>query len=154
MIEDRKYQTDVIAEFMRTTAQFRRIIIVAPTGSGKTVIGAAIIKDYVERHKTVLVLVHRRELVRQTVKKLRELGVWCGVIAADADRFDVMPLAPVQVASIQTLHARAIRTERMELPPADLVVVDECHHATAPTWRNILDAYPDAIILDSCPADL
>jgi superfamily II DNA or RNA helicase len=35
----------------------------------------------------------------------------------------------------------------MQLPPATLVVVDECHHATANTWRTILDAYPNAVIL-------
>jgi DNA repair protein RadD len=151
MIEDRPYQTNIIAEFHRTTAHFKRIIIVAPTGSGKTVIGAAIVKNYVGQRKEVLVLVHRRELVRQTVKKLRDLGVWCGVIQADADENE-MPMAPVQVASIQTLWARAMREgpngrTRMDLPAADLVVVDECHHAWAETWRKILDAYPDAIIL-------
>jgi superfamily II DNA or RNA helicase len=80
MIEDRQYQTDVIAEFHRTTAHFKRIILVAPTGSGKTVIASAIIKDYVKRHKTVLVLCHRGEIVNQTVAKLREFGMWCGII--------------------------------------------------------------------------
>jgi DNA repair protein RadD len=151
MIEDRPYQIDIIAKFMRTAAEFKRIIIVASTGAGKTVIAAAIIKNYVSRRKQVLVLAHRREIVRQTVKKLRDLGVWCGVIQASAGESE-MPMAPVQVASMQTLWARAMRQgpngkTRMELPPADLVVVDECHHATAETWRTILDAYPDAIIL-------
>ena len=53
----------------------------------------------------------------------------------------------VQVAAIQTLHARAIRRERMELPPADLLVVDECHHCPAQTYRKIIEAYPDAMLL-------
>jgi DNA repair protein RadD len=151
MIEDRPYQTDIIAKFMHTTAEFRRIIVVAPTGSGKTVIAAAIIKDYVSRRKEVLVLAHRREIVRQTVKKLRDLGVWCGVIQAGAGESE-MPMAPVQVASIQTLWSRCMRQgpngkTRMKLPPATLVVVDECHHCPAETYRNILAAYPDAIVL-------
>jgi superfamily II DNA or RNA helicase len=38
-------QLDIVAECMRTTAQFKRIILVAPTGAGKTVIAVAIIKD-------------------------------------------------------------------------------------------------------------
>lgn len=147
MIALRPYQTNVIAEFHRTTARFKRVILVAPTGAGKTVIGAEIIKDYVARHRTVLVLAHRREIVNQTRAKLREAGVWCGVIMAGADRLEAMPGAPVQVASVQTLDARAMRGNRLELPPADLVVVDECHHATARTWRAILDAYPDATVL-------
>ena len=35
----------------------------------------------------------------------------------------------------------------MDLPPADLLVIDECHHATANTYRKIIDAYPDATLL-------
>jgi hypothetical protein len=147
MIEDRQYQTDVIAEFHRTTAQFKRIILVAPTGSGKTVIASAIIKDYVKRHKTVLVLCDRGEIVNQTVAKLREFGMWCGIIWAEAGRMDVQQLAPVQVASIQTLHARAIRSTRLELPQADLVVVDEAQHIKARTWQEIVNSYPNAILL-------
>jgi superfamily II DNA or RNA helicase len=149
MIEDRPYQTDIIAEFHRTTARFKRIILVAPTAAGKTVIAAAIIKDFVKRRQEVLVLAHRREIIGQTSKKLRDLGIWDGVILAGEDE---MPMAPVQLASVQTLWSRAMRqgpngTTRMELPPATLVVVDECHHSTTNTWRKILNAYPDAIIL-------
>jgi superfamily II DNA or RNA helicase len=47
--------------------------------------------------------------------------------------------APVQVASIQTLVRR-------ELPPADLVFIDEAHHAAAGSYRKILDAYPEALV--------
>jgi DNA repair protein RadD len=147
MIEERPYQNDIIAKFMRTTAEFKRIILVAPAGSGKTVIGGSIIKEYVARHHMVLVLCHRAEIINQTIAKLRELGLWVGIIWAEADRLDVQPLAPVQVASIPTLHARAIRTERMQLPDANLVVVDEAHHVKARTWREILDAYRNATIL-------
>jgi DNA repair protein RadD len=43
--------------------------------------------------------------------------------------------------------ARAVRSRRIELPPADLVVVDECHHATARTWRRIIEAYTTARLL-------
>jgi superfamily II DNA or RNA helicase len=73
MIEDRPYQADILAEFMRTTARYKRIILVAPTGAGKTVIAAEIIKDYVRRHKTALVIAHRREVIRQTKAKLHDL---------------------------------------------------------------------------------
>jgi DNA repair protein RadD len=63
----RPYQSDVVAEFERTIAAGqKRIILVAPTGSGKTIIGAEIIKRAVERHQTVLVLAHRREIITHT----------------------------------------------------------------------------------------
>ena len=35
----------------------------------------------------------------------------------------------------------------MDLPPADLLIIDECHHAPAETYQQIIDAYPDAILL-------
>jgi superfamily II DNA or RNA helicase len=53
----------------------------------------------------------------------------------------------VQVASVQTLTARAIRGSAIELPPADLVIVDEGHHSMAETYRKVIDKYPDAILL-------
>jgi superfamily II DNA or RNA helicase len=53
----------------------------------------------------------------------------------------------VQVAAVQTLHRRAIVGEAMMLPPADLLVIDECHHCPAMTYQKIVDAYPGAILL-------
>jgi DNA repair protein RadD len=141
----RPYQTDVIAKFYDVVKDgHRRIIVVAPTGSGKTIIGGTIIEDYVKRHQEVLVLAHRREIVGQTSDELRGLGISHGIIQAG---YPHMPLATVQVASIQTLSRRAVRSERMALPPAKLIVIDECHHAPAKSWQEIIDAYPDAIIL-------
>jgi superfamily II DNA or RNA helicase len=57
------------------------------------------------------------------------------------------PDCPVQVASIQTLGAMQNGRRCRELPPADLVVVDEAHHAVSPSWRRIIEAYPSAVIL-------
>ena len=55
--------------------------------------------------------------------------------------------APVQVASIAALHARAVRSCKIEMPPADLVVVDEAHHAPAKTYRRILEEYSSADLI-------
>ena len=53
----------------------------------------------------------------------------------------------MQVASIQTLHARAIRGSAMDMPPADILVIDEAHHARAETYQDVIDAYPGAIVI-------
>ena len=143
--ELRTYQRDVIAEFERQVAAGkRRIITVAPTGAGKTVIVADIIRGFVGNYKSVVVLAHRREIIGQTSDKLRERGIAHGIIMAGTQQ---RPLEAVQVAAIQTLHRRAIHSDAMQLPPADLLVIDEAHHCPANTYRKIIDAYPNAVLL-------
>jgi superfamily II DNA or RNA helicase len=145
MIELRPYQTKVIADFEEAVAAGRkRILLVAPTGSGKTVIAAEITRRKLLAAASVLVLAHRREIIGETHRKLFAHGVRSGIIQSG---FDPRPLERVQVASVPTLWSRALRSDAMELPPADLLVVDECHHAPARTYQKIIEAYPDAILL-------
>jgi superfamily II DNA or RNA helicase len=141
----RPYQTKVIEDFQREVAAGKkRIILVAPTGSGKTVIGSAVIKSIIEQRRGVLVVAHRREIIQQTSDKLRANGIPHGIImAGEQDR----PLEFVQVASIQTLWSRAVQRESMEFPKAELLIIDEAHHCPANTYRKIIEAYPNAIIL-------
>ena len=88
----------------------RRLCLVAPTGAGKTVIAAAKIADAVKRREHVVFVGHRRELTEQTSGKLYAAGVEHGIVQAG---FATRPGAPVQVCSIQTLHARAHHLPRM-----------------------------------------
>ena len=145
MTELRQYQLQAVAEFNHARVEGkRRIMIVAPTAAGKTVIGAAIIKQAVEAFQDILVLAHRREIIAQTGKKLHDQEIGHGIILAGSSP---RPLERVQVAAVQTLSARAIRSARMELPKANLLVIDECHHCPATSYRKIIDAYPDAVLL-------
>ena len=111
----------------------------APTGSGKTVIAADIIRAKARARKPVLVLAHRREIISQTSEKLHDIGIAHGIIQAG---FPARPLEDVQVASIQTLHRRAIHAETMDLPPADLLVIDEAHHCPAKPIAKSSTAIP------------
>jgi DNA repair protein RadD len=140
MTELRPYQLDVINECrQKLAAGVSKICLVAPTGSGKTVIAAEIIRSAVAKGKRVLVLAHTREIIKQTSLKLNAAGIAHGIIMATDT---VRPYEPVQVASVQTYWSRVMRTRRMDPPPADLVIVDECHHVRARTWRKIIDSYP------------
>ncbi len=134
MTELRDYQNGVIADFDREVAAGRkRIMLVAPTGSGKTVVAAAIIRTARAKRQRVLVLAHRREIITQTSGKLHAHDIPHGIIQAG---FPTRPLEDVQVASIQTLWRRALHAEKMQLPPADLLVIDEAHHSTAQTYQD------------------
>lgn len=120
-----------------------RVCLVMPTGAGKTRVGVELAgRVPPERHPgracRVLWATHRFELLDQAVAKLREAGADVGIISP---RYAPDPWAPVQVASLDTLVARGLR------PPADLVVLDECHHAGAETYADVLSAYADTLHL-------
>jgi superfamily II DNA or RNA helicase len=141
----RPYQSEVIRKYAaEIAAGRRRILLVAPTGAGKTCIAAAIILEAEQLGQRGLFLAHRRELLTQTGRKLHDLEVDHAILAAG---FPVRLHEPVQVASVATLHARAVRSNQIEMPPADLVIVDEAHHVRARSYLRILEAYPKAVIL-------
>ena len=96
----------------------KRILLYAPTGAGKTVIIASVIRDALSRGREVLFLVHRNELVHQTVDTLQRFGIEAGVIKAG---WKADGSKPAQVASVQTLASRGA-PEKL-----DLVFIDECH---------------------------
>lgn len=131
----RPYQHRALADVRAAwTAGARRILLVMPTGSGKTQSAVAVVVASVAKGRRILWLAHRRELIDQASTTLTRLGVPHGVLLAGR----ATSPAPVQVASVQTLVARGDR------PPADLVVHDEAQHDTAATFRAVAEAYPDA----------
>jgi DNA repair protein RadD len=141
----RPYQNDVLADLERAvTSGTKRAIAVIPTGSGKTVLAVAIIKKALGEGKRVLVLAHTREIIKQTSLKLSSHGIEHGIVQAGLVA-DLGQL--VQVASIQTLWFRAMRTDRMPLPAADLLIIDEAHHCPANTYRRLIESYPTAILI-------
>jgi superfamily II DNA or RNA helicase len=118
----------------------RRPLVVAATGAGKTVFFGFIAQRTAAKGRSVLVLCHRRELIRQASRKLNDAGVPHGIIA----RGHTATRERVQVASVQTL-GRRLGDPRYPAP--DLIVVDEAHHATAGQWRDVINAYPNARVL-------
>lgn len=132
----RPYQISAIDSARQSVlAGHRRIVLVAPTGAGKTQVAVGIARGSIERGNRVLFMAHREELVSQASKRLDSVGIDHGIIMADNKR--VRPDAPVQVGSIQTLVRR-------KLPDAEVVILDECHHGAANSFRKILLEYPDS----------
>jgi len=114
----------------------RSPLLVYPTGGGKTIIFSYITNEASKRGKSVLILVHRIELLRQTSEKLTEYNVPHGLINP---KYTPKYYEPVQVASVQTFVRRLDK-----IPTPDLIIIDEAHHATAGQWNKILDYFPDA----------
>ncbi|KKM19830.1 hypothetical protein LCGC14_1651730, partial [marine sediment metagenome] len=98
----------------------RCLLLVSPTGSGKTVIAAIIISFLLKNNKKVLFLAHRRELINQCSKKLDEIGIDHGIIMGNHPR--KKPVCPVQIASVQTLTNR-------DKPDVDFIFIDEAHRS-------------------------
>jgi DNA repair protein RadD len=144
MIVLHPFQNDLVEEIGIGLKELRKLLLVAPTGSGKTVIASALIKLWVAQYRTVLFLAHRREIILQTSAKLTANGVRHGIIMAGVDP---RPMEPVQVASIDTLHVRGVRSSAMRLPPADLLIFDEAHRARGRTREHVISLYPDASLL-------
>jgi superfamily II DNA or RNA helicase len=92
----------------------------------------------------VLFLAHRHELIVQASRKLGTAGLEHGIIKAG---FPLHLNRRVQVASVQTLHARAFRSRKIELSDFELVIIDEAHHSRAMTYQQVVDAFPNAVII-------
>lgn len=132
----RDYQDEAVDQTARALSVDgkRRVVIVLPTGAGKTVVFGALAHAWLsDGLGRVLVLAHRDELITQAAAKL---SLWLprhliGVVKAQRNEAD----APVVVASVQTLKndARLAGVGRF-----GLIVIDEAHHAAAKSYRHIL----------------
>lgn len=120
----------------------KSILYVLPTGGGKTVIFCDIARATSQRGKRVWILVHRIELLRQTSEKLTENGVKHGLVNP---KYTPDMTSMVQVVSVQTVIRRLAKISPDAYP--DLIIIDEAHHATAGTWKKIIDNFEDCYIL-------
>jgi DNA repair protein RadD len=136
--ELRDYQNTAVDDIEAALDAGAKVLYVLPTGAGKTVVAAAIVERAVQAGKHVLMLTHRREILKQTSFKI---PLKHGLIQAG---LSIDLSYPIQIASVQTLWARCMRTEKVPLPAAHVIIIDEAHHIAARTWRLILEAYPNA----------
>jgi DNA repair protein RadD len=117
----RPYQEALLCSvFDAIAAGWRRIMVQAPTGAGKTIIAATAVKQHIDDlGGRVIFVAPAISLIDQTVERFRGEGIDdIGVI--QADHILTNPAACVQIASAQTLLHRPI-------PPADFVMIDEAH---------------------------
>lgn len=128
MYQERDYQKpEPIWEFFRQRkgdGQQHNPLVVMPTGAGKSIVVAAIIKDMLERFggRRVLVLTHQKELIAQNFEKLQTLYPQCepGIYSASLGRKETNN--KVLFCGIQSVHKKA-----HQLGDFSLILIDECH---------------------------
>lgn len=136
----RPYQEQSVRDIFKAWKKHRRVLYTLATGGGKTVIAAKVIQQLVRSGKIILILAHRRELIRQMRDKLIELEIDADDIGIIMSGFESNAFAPIQVASIDTLRNRKV-------PYSDVVVIDEAHRTGANTYQQILSWCQNANIL-------
>ncbi len=118
----------------------RRQCIMAPTGGGKTYIGAKLLERVQAKGRRGLFGCDRLTLINQTSETFERYGLWNhGIIQANNPRLDLS--RPLQIASLQTLKSRGWPVD------LDVIIVDECH-TMHKTWVDYVtsDEYKGNVI--------
>lgn len=137
----RPYQRECLQAIRAAYREGRRRVLVAlPTGTGKTVIFARF-PEYFGMKRRLLVLAHREELLDQARAKFLAVAPDLEVEIEQGAR-RASGGARVVIASVPTLGRKGSRRlARLDPEEFYLLVVDEAHHATAPTYRRIFEHF-------------
>lgn len=111
----RDYQRDCINRSLVLLNKGKRVCVVSPTGSGKSVMLAEIDKRVKKAGANCLIVSHRQEILSQLHR-----------------------LTNSPVESIQSLVA----SQNLSLLSPKLIAIDECHHYKAPEWSSLFDLFP------------
>ena len=164
------YQAEMKERIEAAFRSYQSVMVQMPTGTGKTVLLAEVVKSEERRAKEVKseerrvknpcvwIIVHRRELVEQIKASLTaSLNVECEMLNAThnvkCEMLNVNEVKPLD-SSFFTLHSSlkprvfsiqwlSRHYQEMEESPS-LIVIDEAHHAVAKTYKEVMDAYPEA----------
>ena len=134
------YQREMSERIEAAFRSYQSVMVQMPTGTGKTVLLAEQVKSEERRVKNpcVWIVVHRRELVEQIRETLETMmnsfftsGTALSLLSDNSC---------IKVMSIQWLSRHY---QEMKEKPS-LIVIDEAHHAVAKTYKEVMDAYPEA----------
>lgn len=137
------HQRDMLErlEVERTVHDRHRNLLVAATGTGKTVMAALDFKQLQQklgRKLRLLFVAHRKEILDQSLRTYQD-------VLGDANFGEQLcdrktPIAWESVfASVQSLHPRVL--DQLQADHFDVIVIDEFHHGTSPTYRRIIDHF-------------
>lgn len=127
----RDYQSDIINRCREAfKAGYKKLCCVLPCGAGKTAIFCylAYLNTIKKPSNRVLILLHRKELLKQTEEALKAFQI-------STDHIDI--------AMIQSFN-NALKTG---VKPYSLIIIDECHHATSNSFKAVLNTYDKTALI-------
>lgn len=129
----REYQNEAISSIIKEhESGVNSQLIVLPTGTGKTLVAAGIIKHY---NKRVLFIAHRDELLQQARSKLLMYWPQADIGICKAAKNDINH--QIVIASVQTI-SRPRRLAQLKAHKFDILLIDESHHASSKTYERII----------------
>ena len=155
------YQKEMLRQIEEAFRKHQSVMVQMPTGTGKTVLLAEEVKSEERRVKNadgvkseerrvknpcVWIVAHRRELVEQIEKTLAKqldssfFTLHSSLNPLDSSLFTLRSSLKPRVFSIQWLSKHY---HELEEKPS-LIIIDEAHHAVAKTYKEVMDAYPEA----------
>lgn len=151
MMQARDYQEDILEKLRidRELHHHYRNLIVAATGTGKTVIAALDYKQFLEQHKDkarLLFVAHREEILKQSLKTFRWVlndfnfgELWYGGNTEPKDYAHVFASKDIINNRIDDLN--------LSDDYYDYIVIDEVHHVAANSYRKIIERFKPKILL-------
>ncbi len=131
----RPYQEVAVSDACKALDKHNNTLIVAPTGAGKTIMLSALVGKRHKKGKRVLVLQHRDELVSQNKEKFERVNplISTSIVNGTVKHWE----GDAVFSMVQTMSRDRNLRDR---PLFDMVVIDEGHHAAAPTYTKVIDA--------------
>ena len=150
----RPYQEDCIKSIVQNSKKgVHKQVIVMATGTGKTYVFGQLPPMIKKRGKKTLILAHREELLDQAKEELEGIEPSLKIEIEQAGRQVLDSDTDVVIASVQTIgRTNSKRIEKFNPNEFGLIIIDECHHATADTYKNVL-RYFNALKEENKPAD-
>jgi len=138
----RPYQEEAVNSIISSyNSGIKRQLIVLPTGSGKTILIAAVLRLF--ENKKVLIVSHRSEILNQTLKTM-ELYLDARVSVYYSRIKDLS--GEIVIGTIQSCH-RERSLSSIQDKNFDLLIIDEAHHSCAKTYKKLIRAISPSLLL-------
>ena len=154
----RDYQSLAVAEVgQHFRSGARGVVMVLPTGGGKTRTASYMVDRWVNRSQQVLWLVHRQELLMQAAMTFAEYGIPHRLVCSASDaraikaqqfrEFGKSYVSNDALSVIGTIQTVARHLDNLTWLNPAMIVADECHLSMATGWVRVLSHWPVAKLL-------